>query len=76
MAVTLRNLSVLCYSNGFTLYHYKAHQVCDIMKPGYFNDADFLRAGDMIMTAGISKGSVKMVSHKTTDGAVVLGDVE
>jgi|DEB0MinimDraft_3_1074331.scaffolds.fasta_scaffold02622_8 hypothetical protein len=45
-----RNLSVLAYANGFTLWHYATFdQMADVLAPGYFADADnMLRTGDHI----------------------------
>ena len=51
MAFESKNLSVLAYSNGFTLWHYTTvDTAADVDASGYFNDAaDMLRTGDMIM---------------------------
>ncbi len=54
MAFAVRNLSVLAYANGFTLWHYKAgtDDQRSIDAPGYFCDAgDMLTAGDMVMVS-------------------------
>ena len=55
MAFTVRNLSVLAYANGFTLWHYKAGKE-DGLKIGgsdFFSTAgDMLNVGDMIMVSG------------------------
>ena len=55
MAFSLRNLSVLAYANGFTLWHYKAgnDNFVQAANPGYFADAsDLLTEGDMVMLTG------------------------
>jgi len=55
MAFALRNLSVLAYANGFTLWHYKAGQddQAAMNAPSYFTEAgDMLNAGDMMMVSG------------------------
>lgn len=51
MAFAVRNLSVLSYANGFTLWHYKAADTLHAVEaPGYFADAaDMLAPGDMLM---------------------------
>lgn len=51
MAFAVRNLSVLSYANGFTLWHYKAGEPLQaVERPGYFGDAsDMLAEGDMLM---------------------------
>ncbi len=59
MAFAVRNLSVLAYANGFTLWHYKAaaedHKT--VGNTGYFTGADdVLSAGDMIMVSASDGG--------------------
>lgn len=51
MAYNPKNLSVLAYANGFTLWHYStADTSTDTDTAGYFNSAaDMLRVGDMIL---------------------------
>ena len=52
MAFTIRDLSVLAYANGFTLWHYKAgmDSLADVACDDYFADAsDMMAAGDMIL---------------------------
>ena len=52
MAFKPRDLSVLAYANGFTLWHYTTFDpATDVDTAGYFNTAcDMLRIGDMIMS--------------------------
>jgi hypothetical protein len=55
MAFTIRDLSVLAYANGFTLWHYKAgiDSPADAAGDDYFADAsDMMAAGDMILISG------------------------
>ncbi len=64
MAFAIRNLSVLAYANGFTLWHYKAgtDDQRSIGSPGYFNDAgDVLTAGDMVLVSAVDSGRVLCV---------------
>lgn len=51
MAYNPKNLSVLAYANGFTLWHYSTPDTStDTDTAGYFNNAsDMLRVGDMIL---------------------------
>ena len=54
MAFSVRNLSVLAYANGFTLWHYKAAKdtLQDIGGTGFFSSAnDLLATGDMLMVS-------------------------
>lgn len=65
MAFTLRNLSVLAYANGFTLWHYKAgnDNFVQAMHPGYFQDAaDLLTEGDMVMLTGTEGGRIATIA--------------
>ena len=52
MSFSLRNLCVLAYANGFTLWHYRAEAdaLDEVGGQGFFADAsDMLMAGDMMM---------------------------
>lgn len=85
MAYNPRNLSVLAYANGFTLWHYTTLDTAATADTtGYFNGAsDMLRVGDMILanvdTAGapgagiflvnLNSGGVVDVANLTAVGA-------
>ena len=59
MAFTARNLSVLAYANGFTLWHYKAgvDDQKTVGNAGFFAGAtDMLSAGDMVMVSAAEGG--------------------
>ena len=65
MAFTVRNLSVLAYAQGFTLWHYKAPQspLSALAEPGFFNHAaDLLASGDMLMMSAKDGGRVVFVT--------------
>ena len=51
MAFNSKDLSVLAYANGFTLWHYTTvDPATDVDTSGYLNDAiDIVRVGDMIL---------------------------
>jgi ketopantoate hydroxymethyltransferase len=54
MVFAIRNLSVLAYANGFTLWHYKAgkERLEAVTAANFFADgADMLAVGDMIMVS-------------------------
>ena len=80
MAFESKNLSVLAYSNGFTLWHYATADIAgDVDTSGYFNDAaDMLRTGDMVManvdTDGTPQAGIFLVSS-STGGTVDLADM-
>ena len=65
----VRNLSVLAYANGFTLWHYKsANDISGITGDNYFGPAtDMLSKGDMIMINSFDAARIVMV---------VVADVE
>jgi hypothetical protein len=68
MAFELKNLSVLAYANGFTLWHYTTPDAAAAVDDdGYFDAAgDMLRQGDMILanvaTAGTPEAGVFAVA--------------
>ncbi len=64
MAFSLRNLSVLAYANGFTLWLYKAgpDEQAHVTAPGFFNGAgDMLSGGDMLMVSARDGGRILSV---------------
>jgi hypothetical protein len=63
MAFTLRNLSVLAYANGFTLWHYKGVALAQANAPGFFADAaDLMAPGDMVMLSGAEGGRIGTIA--------------
>ena len=66
----IRNLSVLAYANGFTLWHYKSSKcrLDTIAADDYFADAaDMLTQGDLIVTTGTDGGRMLLVTHVNQD---------
>ncbi|WP_298282942.1 hypothetical protein [Acidocella sp.] len=67
MSFSLRNLAVLAYANGFTLWHYKAgnDNFEQAERPGYFADAaDLLAEGDMVMLTGAEGGRIVSIAGR------------
>jgi hypothetical protein len=65
MAFAIRNLSVLGYANGFTLWHYKAgkDRLNQVEKPDFFADAaDMLAQGDMLMVSAPDGGRILTIA--------------
>jgi len=71
MPFATRDLSVLAYANGFTLWHYKLSndgtgapvRVSDLAEANYFLDVcDMMAAGDMIL---VSIGNRDRGAHGT-----------
>jgi hypothetical protein len=65
MAFAIRNLSVLAYANGFTLWHYKAgkDRLVQVETAGFFADAaDMLAEGDMLMVSAPDGGRILTIA--------------
>jgi hypothetical protein len=73
MTFAIRNLSVLAYAQGFTLWHYKgvALKLAETQVSGFFDGAaDMLATGDMLMVSASDGGRVGFVSQAS--GRVTL----
>jgi len=80
MAYQSKNLSVLAYANGFTLWHYTTPDAAsDVDSEDYFNNAaDMVRSGDMILantdTDGTPAAGIFLIASNT-GGTVDLADL-
>lgn len=80
MAFNAKDLSVLAYANGFTLWHYTTTDLAtDVDTSGYLNDAsDIVRVGDMILsnadTGGTPASGIYLVNANAA-GVVDLSDI-
>lgn len=80
MSFDNKQLSVLAYANGFTLWHYTTpDNVTTVDTSGYFNNAaDMLRIGDMVLanvdTAGTPDAGVFLVRNNV-NGNVDVSDL-
>lgn len=66
MAFAIRNLSVLAYANGFTLWHYKAgkEQLAAVAEDAFFADAaDMLAAGDLVMVSALDGARILTIAQ-------------
>jgi hypothetical protein len=76
MAFAIRNLSVLAYAQGFTLWHYRAHvptlsgtlvpaaSAAEVTAPGFFDPAaDMLAPGDMLLVSTPEAGRLLYVTE-------------
>ena len=65
MAFVIRNLSVLAYAQGFTLWHYKTPApLAGLDAPGYFDDAaDMFAPGDLLLLSGSQGGRIRVVAQ-------------
>lgn len=86
MAFAIRNLSVLAYAQGFTLWHYRANvpslgatlvqpaAMAEVVADGFFDPAlDMLTPGDMVLVSAKDAGRVVFVV--ATEGGVRVGAV-
>ena len=72
MSFLARELSVLAYANGFTLWHYRTG-ADDLLSPGYFNPADeLLRQGDQIIANTTGPAIVNLVVTQVDDTGVAV----
>jgi hypothetical protein len=75
MAFAIRNLSVLAYAQGFTLWHYRANvttlaanltppaSVAAVSEAGFFDAAaDMLAVGDMVLVSTPQAGALLFVT--------------
>lgn len=63
MTFAARNLSVLAYANGFTLWLYKntKQTIEEMTAPGFFaGGTDIYGAGDMVMLNGSDGGAIRV----------------
>ena len=63
MAFQNKNLSVIAYANGFTLWHYAANEtLATIATAGYFNSVQTLmNVGDIVIVNASDASSIKVV---------------
>ncbi|MCM1294113.1 MAG: hypothetical protein NC311_00945 [Muribaculaceae bacterium] len=63
MAFQNKNLSVIAYANGFTLWHYSATEtLATIVASGYFDNVKTLmNTGDIIIINGSDNTAIKKV---------------
>jgi hypothetical protein len=67
MTLTLRNLSVLAYANGFTLWHYRAgdEALSALDDNGFFGPAaDLIAPGDIVMASGAEGARMGAIARR------------
>ncbi|MBN9560973.1 MAG: hypothetical protein J0H14_09640 [Alphaproteobacteria bacterium] len=72
MAFAVRDLSVLAYANGFTLWHYKAGDdaLASVGASGFFDGAaDMLASGDIMMVSAAE--GARVLAMAQVDGKIV-----
>jgi len=72
MSFLARELSVLAYANGFTLWHYRTG-ADDLLTPGYFDAADeLLREGDQIIANTTGPAIVNLIVTRVGNAGVAV----
>lgn len=75
MPFSVRNLSVLAYANGFTLWHYKAAEGGTLdaaCRDGFFDPAsDMLAGGDIIMISAPQGARIMSIGAGAEGGRVL-----
>jgi hypothetical protein len=76
MDFAIRDLSVLAYAQGFTLWHYKARP--GVLRQagvrGFFDDAaDMLTTGDIVMVSSPEGARIMVVAG--TEGGVLTAEL-
>ncbi len=73
MAFQNKNLSVIAYANGFTLWHYKENAtIANITASGYFASVkSLMNTGDIILINGSNGTTMKVVT--VAEGTVTVG---
>ena len=73
MAFQNKNLSVIAYANGFTLWHYKENAtLATITASGYFSSVKTLmNSGDIILINGSNGTTIKVIS--ISEGVITVG---
>ena len=76
MAFQNKNLSVIAYANGFTLWHYAASETMTaITTSGYFNLVKTLmNTGDLVIINASDKTSIKKIA--VSDSAVTTAALD
>jgi hypothetical protein len=74
MAFSIRNLSVLAYANGFTLWHYQAgaDRLNEVGATGFFVDAeDMLAGGDIMMVSALDGARLLCFAPNGADAGTI-----
>lgn len=75
MAFQNKQMSVLAYANGFTLWHYKTEDKMQELLSGYFTIADLMAVGDIIIINAADGNSIKVIT-KIENKNVELGNLQ
>lgn len=76
MAFQNKNLSVIAYANGFTLWHYAANEtLATITASGYFNAVkSLMNSGDVVIINASDKTSIRKIA--VSDSAVTTAALD
>ena len=74
MAFQNKNLSVIAYANGFTLWHYasSSETMATITATGYFNDVrTLMNVGDVIIINATDNTAIKKINITDNNNVTV-----
>jgi hypothetical protein len=70
--MTLKNLSVLSYVNGYTQWHYRTDTISDIWDADYFSEhADMFAIGDTMIVSGAGGAAMACVVRADEFGVLL-----
>lgn len=76
MAFQNKNLSVIAYANGFTLWQYKTEDTIQELLSGYFTTvADLMAVGDIIIINAGNENGIRAIT-KIENKHVELGNLQ
>lgn len=76
MAFQNKNLSVVAYANGFTLWQYKTEDTIQELLSGYFTTvADLMAVGDIIIINARNENGIRAIT-KIENKHVELGNLQ
>lgn len=76
MAFQNKNLSVIVYANGFTLWQYKTEDTMQELLSGYFTTvADLMAVGDIIIINAGNENGIRAIT-KIENKHVELGNLQ
>ena len=78
MAFQNKNLAVLCYANGFTLWHYRTDDTMDeVSQPSYFSSIyGMVNVGDIMLLTCDDKSGFRMITDIISNKFVKLCELQ
>ncbi|MDR2685594.1 MAG: hypothetical protein LBB23_02355 [Rickettsiales bacterium] len=72
MSFNKKNLSVIAYANGFTMWHYTSTDtIAAMIGADYFPETSLLKTGDMMIAQNKNDGKIAIRSVRIVDGVLL-----